>query len=52
MKGIIKKISGRSNLRINYFTNNQIKEDVIGTNHNMISEPSLNIKETLRNRKQ
>lgn len=53
MRSIIEKMSGKKDLRINYFTNDQIKEDVIGTNHNLVvSEASLSIKETLKNRNQ
>lgn len=53
MREIIEKKSGGKKLRINYFTNEQIKEDVIGTNHNLVtSEASFSIKETLGNRSQ
>ena len=34
-KKIIQTKSGRTDLRINYFTNKQIKDDVIGSSHNI-----------------
>lgn len=36
-KKLIKKQSGRDDHRINYFTNQQVKDDILGNNHNMIS---------------
>lgn len=44
IKKLIQKQSGREDLRINYFTNQQVREDILGNNHNMtIALPSLNL---------
>lgn len=44
IKKLIKKQSGLDNLRINYFTNQEVREDILGGNHNLpIALPSLNI---------
>lgn len=51
-KRIISKASKRDNLRVNYFTNNQIKEDVIGGDHNLMLHESLGIKEAFNSRAQ